>query len=344
MKKKPNIPGILISLPAAAAAALYVFTAPARKKRTGYADATDGLRKRGPGGKKGASVITTVIILMLIFPFIVSALIDMSNCLSIKRNMKTELDIATKAAANSVDMKAARCGVYRIADGELSAEAYGSAAANPYNKDYCDAGTVFFSLLNSNGLVTESAASVMNQQHRTAQLGTGADSGYTVQSTPYEWVWQQNAGNGSGAVTDGRGNRVHDVKVEMMVLNNRYGFVKGLREYKKNRYSYQTGTIEVPFASDPELGDWSTWQPCEGYGKESASGTLNIKDESVPSYIPVSTDRPAVYAAAVVQYTPSKIFSMFFGKQYSTIYIKAYSVSELIVSDGFWETGETGTH
>ena len=79
--------------------------------------------------KNGGSVIALVIVLMLIFPFIISGLIDLTNCSMLKRTLKQELNSAVKAAANSIDVKATRNGVYKIADGVLCTDVYGTMAS-----------------------------------------------------------------------------------------------------------------------------------------------------------------------------------------------------------------------
>lgn len=274
--------------------------------------------------KKGATVVALVIVLMLIFPFIISGLIDFTNCSVIKKTLKQELNSATKAAANSLDMKSAKNGVYRIQDGVLNVGAYGSKALtgdmlvhNEYYKNsYNNAGNIFFTLLGYNNLIREDAWD--NVVIDTETYTNGYNNNESTSSAPifkYTMI-----GDKSSAKLK------RTTKVFYTIVNNSYNYNKEIDKYIKANPTAIINTISIPLNDKTGLQDvtnktWANWNP--------ATNEENNIDVKVDSY------RPTVVGVAIVEYEPSPIFR-FFGDKYKKIYIKEYATSELIISNNYW--------
>ena len=278
--------------------------------------------------KKGGSVIALVIVLMLIFPFIVSGLIDLTNCSVLKRTVKQELNSSAKAAANTIDVKATKNGVYRIADGVLAKEVYGSKTQdglyydnqNYYVPSYNNAGRIFFQTLSLNELIDENAWETCSKDTQKVTYTNGY-SGKVYSSSAPMLSYSMTGDKSSNDLK-------RSTKVMFTIVNNNYEYNKEMDVYVKN---HPSATIDiVPVVIDNNTGlvegasnSWANWNPM---GKTPTDNTT----------LYVNSYRPTVVAMAVVEYEPSKIFNVF-GNNYEKIYIKEYATAELIISDNYWQ-------
>lgn len=280
--------------------------------------------------KNGGSVIALVIVLMLIFPFIISGLIDLTNCSMLKRTLKQELNSAVKAAANSIDVKATRNGVYKIADGVLCTDVYGTMASTSstfystncyYKKKYFDAGKVFFEVLEKNKLIGTGTnakvwdnVSIQKSTFKNAYPACEYDS-----SSP--WCTYEMSGNKNSA------SLKRNTKVFFTIVNNGYYYNSKIDDYLDANPTQTTEPISIEIGQNTGLiegttNSWANWNPM---GANASTNTT----------IYIDSFRPTVIGMVVVEYEPSKLFHLF-GNNFKKIYIKEYATAELIVSDTYW--------
>ena len=281
--------------------------------------------------KKGGSVIALVIVLMLIFPFIISGLIDLTNCSMLKRTLKQELNSAVKAAANSIDVKATRNGVYRIADGVVCSDVYGDSAQASstfystncyYKKKYFDSGEIFFTVLEKNKLIGTGTTtpvwdnvSIQKSTFKNAYSACDYDS-----SSP--WCTYSMTGDKSSATLK------RSTKVFFTLVNNGYYYNSKIDDFVYMNPNEPTEPIEIEIGESTGLIDgtkntWANWNPMSNTAAPNTS-------------IYIDSYRPTAIGMAVVEYEPSKLFHIF-GDNFKKIYIKEYATAELIVSDSYWK-------
>lgn len=275
--------------------------------------------------KDGAVVLSLVIILMLIFPMIISGLIDMTNCTIIKRNLKQNLNMASKSAANTVDLPATRNGVYRIKDGVLNKEIYnfslynstGSSnivdSDNTYYNNENDAAKVFYTLLSYNGLVNYDITNPENIEKDivTSNNKSPLDGNKSEKYSRVSYS-QGEEKNASGKVIQ------RAAAFSMLVVNNDYDYVNAVVR----------GDIST--RDKVSLTDTNVGQPGSSIIATGDSGKVDV---SFPN-LTIDTINPTVVSVGIERYELSPIFKIF---GFQNIYLKEYATSELVVTDLYWE-------
>lgn len=272
--------------------------------------------------KDGAAVLTLVIILMLMFPLIISGLIDMTNCTLIKRNLKQNLNMASKAAANTVDMPATRNGVYRIKDGILYDKIYdfndyegkskyttsiGVNGEYKYYDDENDAAKVFYSFLTYNNLIDykiNEANSHYSYSYITSE-NTNPITGQTEKYVRINYKQPKDYSNGK-----------RESEYSFIIINNDYPYATELAQ--KNPVAVNRDMVSL---SNDNIGI------SQIYGSSSET-TLDGRT------LKVNACNPTVVSVGVVKYELSPIFRIIGKKE---VYLKEYSTSELIMNDDYWE-------
>lgn len=282
--------------------------------------------------KDGGTVISLVIVLMLIFPFIISGLMDITNCSMLKRQLKQQLNSATKAAANSIDVKATRNGVYRIADGVLCEDVYGKSItsgttyypSNYYHKKYFDSGEVFFTILEYNKVIgTNTNQSVWDNANLVISKGNYKNGYPGCVNESYSPICTYSMTGDKSSKSLKRNTRVF-----FTIVNNNYNYNRQIDKYLKLNDNLDPTTITIPINETTGLVDGSdnTW----------ANWTINNSETPTTTNIYVNSYRPTAVGMAIIEYEPSKIFHIF-GDSFEKIYIKEYATAELIVSDNYWQ-------